>query len=758
MEIMTTVLGRAMRAPQVMVSYSSRDRERVMQLVQALRQAGVALWIDHIGIDGAQRWSEEIVDAIEACSVLLLFISRSSMESVNIPKEVALAWESGKEFLPVALEEAKVPKSMQYQLAGIQYVKLYEGDPEVKFEAVLRALVRKGVRVSPYAMAMVSAGIGERERALEWLSKACDEHAGGLARLKTEPRFNSMRTDPRFVQLARRAETIALEEEDASAEIVLPQPPTPAPQPVVPAGPAPMWKRLLWPDIVDDRTARQAAALGVWASAAIIVSSWLFSFLIPTSTIAMQGWWNDPIVLTLIFGAIGFGVQKMGRPAAVIGAVLCALGALGNMQLVQTMRAVMAAQEIPGNMVANMGNQPQLSGIYYSAWFGLLAGIAFVAAFVNACRGTFAYRQMVQARQAQDKQDALSPQDLLAARRKVAGLVQRVWGSGPLTVAAPNVRSDASAAAATSSAAPPARAQTPIALEPERMPSPAAAPVDRPIAVGESRLAFSAGISSAPQPRERMAVMSSQRFAPALAGASEAASINAATDTDSAIDQFPVYDDAPDVHTLGDLVGANPLRLSRALAFLAANVASGMAFMLGRSLMLQGTMHPVYWQFALLHGIAVTLATWLAFRFVRSGWTAALVAAFGMIALLLPVYHYTLGSFNIADLFYREQFQEFLLLPFVDVLVTLLGLFYLIPRVRPLVLGLWVGSVCAEVATSMLITTLRDLGSGPPPDPILSGILVFFVGIRSLVFTAVFWGGLKLTGVGRSAARQGRFD
>lgn len=141
METRTPTSARV-RAPEVMVSYSSQDRERVMQFVRALRGSGVAVWIDQGGIDGAQRWSEEIVNAIEACRSVLLFLSRSSMESQNIAKEVALAWESGKHFLPVALEEVKIPKSMQYQLADIQYVKLFEGDPDVKFESVLRALVR----------------------------------------------------------------------------------------------------------------------------------------------------------------------------------------------------------------------------------------------------------------------------------------------------------------------------------------------------------------------------------------------------------------------------------------------------------------------------------------------------------------------------------------------------------------------------------------------------------------------------------------
>jgi hypothetical protein len=716
MENYTAASGRVARAPEVMVSYSSHDLDRVMQFVRALRAAGVAVWIDQGGIDGAQRWSEEIVNAIEACRTVMLFISRTSMESQNISREVALAWESGKHFLPVALEEAKIPRSMQYQLAGIQYVKLYEGDPEAKFESVLRALVRLGVRVSPYSMAVISAGKGEREQALEWLAKACDESSGGLARLNTEPRFNAMRSDPRFAELAKRAESIALESEDATAEIVLSQPLTAVAQRTTPS-PTPSWKRLLWPDIVDAKSAREAAALAVWASATIIAARWLLSFLVAAPLVTGLGWWNDPIVLTVIFAAIGFGVQKMGRPAALIGTVLCALGALFNLNALSFLRGAMESQQQYLRMSGQLQGQPDYSALYYAALFGGIAGILFVLAFVNAWRGTFAYRAMVQAGQTQDKQDALSPEDFLAVRRKVTGVVQRIWGTGPLT-----------AAKATETA--PVAAKKNVIATPVQFRAPAQAPI---VAVQQAPVVTSASIENPTAP-----VVST--------------TVAAGPAAPSTQDQFPEIDDAPDGYTLADLIGSNPFRLTRALVFLTANVATGLAFMLARSVMGNGSLHRVYWQFAIVHGIAFTLAALLAFRFVRKGWAAAAVAAAGTVLLMLAFCYFTLLTFHIADLFYREQFQEFVLVPFVDSLVMLLGLFFLVPRIRPLVLALWTGAVCAEVATAILITILRELGSGAPPDRVVAGTLVFFLGVRSVVFAAVLWGGLKLTGIGRRSA------
>jgi len=58
---------------------------------------------------------------------------------------------------------------------------------------------------------------------------------------------------------------------------------------------------------------------------------------------------------------------------------------------------------------------------------------------------------------------------------------------------------------------------------------------------------------------------------------------------------------------------------------------------------------------------------------------------------------------------------------------------------------------CAEVVTAMLITILRDLGAAQPPDPVLAGTRVFFVGVRSLVFAVAFWGGLRVAGIGKTA-------
>ena len=136
---------------EVFISYASKDRERILDLVDRLDAAGVSVWIDQMSIEGATMWSQEIVEAIDRCRVLILAISPNSSESENVVKEVALASERRKKILPVCLEMSGIPKSMEYQLAGIQRVEYFAGEEEAGLQAMIRALAKLGVTVSAEA-------------------------------------------------------------------------------------------------------------------------------------------------------------------------------------------------------------------------------------------------------------------------------------------------------------------------------------------------------------------------------------------------------------------------------------------------------------------------------------------------------------------------------------------------------------------------------------------------------------------------------
>jgi TolB-like protein/Tfp pilus assembly protein PilF len=58
--------------------------------------------------------------------------------------------------------------------------------------------------VSAYSFAVAYAGLGERDQALQWLEKSYQDHSSDVTYVKTEPRFDNLRADPRFGDLLRR--------------------------------------------------------------------------------------------------------------------------------------------------------------------------------------------------------------------------------------------------------------------------------------------------------------------------------------------------------------------------------------------------------------------------------------------------------------------------------------------------------------------------------------------------------------------------
>jgi tetratricopeptide (TPR) repeat protein len=54
------------------------------------------------------------------------------------------------------------------------------------------------------SMALICTGLGEKDQAFAWLERAYEERSFRLAWLKVEPRWDRLRSDPRFTQLLQR--------------------------------------------------------------------------------------------------------------------------------------------------------------------------------------------------------------------------------------------------------------------------------------------------------------------------------------------------------------------------------------------------------------------------------------------------------------------------------------------------------------------------------------------------------------------------
>ena len=58
--------------------------------------------------------------------------------------------------------------------------------------------------VAPYNVAVIYAGLGERDKAFAWLNRAYEDRSYLLVYLTADARLDSLRADPRFDELRRR--------------------------------------------------------------------------------------------------------------------------------------------------------------------------------------------------------------------------------------------------------------------------------------------------------------------------------------------------------------------------------------------------------------------------------------------------------------------------------------------------------------------------------------------------------------------------
>jgi TolB-like protein/DNA-binding winged helix-turn-helix (wHTH) protein/Tfp pilus assembly protein PilF len=102
-------------------------------------------------------------------------------------------------------EARRVSKNDPSVIAGLGHAYAVAGKSREAHEVLdeLKQL-SQGRYVSPYDVASVYVGLGDKEQALLWLEKAMGEHNDSLVSLKVDSQFTSLHTDPRFRELLRR--------------------------------------------------------------------------------------------------------------------------------------------------------------------------------------------------------------------------------------------------------------------------------------------------------------------------------------------------------------------------------------------------------------------------------------------------------------------------------------------------------------------------------------------------------------------------
>lgn len=123
-------------APAAFFSYSRDDSEFTLRLAEDLKSAGAVVWLDQRDVHPGERWDRAVEAALTSCERMLLILSPSSVNSVNVMDEVSFALEENKAIIPVLYRDCVIP----FRLRRVQYID-FRKDYDRGFNQLLMTLV-----------------------------------------------------------------------------------------------------------------------------------------------------------------------------------------------------------------------------------------------------------------------------------------------------------------------------------------------------------------------------------------------------------------------------------------------------------------------------------------------------------------------------------------------------------------------------------------------------------------------------------------
>jgi hypothetical protein len=121
------LLDRRASGRDVFLSHSSKDFTFAQQVQRCLEEGGLSVWIAPRDIRAGEHYGAEIIRGIESCSTLVLLLSSHSNASTPVRNEVERAFDKGKRIVPLKLEPVVLSQSLEFFLAGAQWVDASDG-------------------------------------------------------------------------------------------------------------------------------------------------------------------------------------------------------------------------------------------------------------------------------------------------------------------------------------------------------------------------------------------------------------------------------------------------------------------------------------------------------------------------------------------------------------------------------------------------------------------------------------------------------
>jgi adenylate cyclase len=122
------------------LSYASLDAGVAERICAVLEAAGIRVWMAPRDVAAGANYADAIVRALNACRILVLILSRHSVGSAHVGKEVERASSKGRSIVAVRLDDAELTPALEYFLSESQWI-----DARTGVEAALPKLT-DGIR------------------------------------------------------------------------------------------------------------------------------------------------------------------------------------------------------------------------------------------------------------------------------------------------------------------------------------------------------------------------------------------------------------------------------------------------------------------------------------------------------------------------------------------------------------------------------------------------------------------------------------
>jgi len=103
--------------PYIFISYAHKDAHIVFPEIKRFHNEGYNIWYDQ-GLTPGQEWDDEVAEALLGCSLLVVFISKNSMDSNNVQDEIKLALDERIDIVPIYFEYTKLPPGLRLRLSN----------------------------------------------------------------------------------------------------------------------------------------------------------------------------------------------------------------------------------------------------------------------------------------------------------------------------------------------------------------------------------------------------------------------------------------------------------------------------------------------------------------------------------------------------------------------------------------------------------------------------------------------------------------